>query len=149
MCMKKAQVLCIYMDNCATGDTVDQLATGFSVDTNASPLSTSPTTRWGIAAELNILASRAFPTTFSPPPMTTTFLAHARPSVYNLRSAMEKLERSTGVSLRAATAEAYRWRRCSTSGVASESLPEVETVSATMKTAIIDLTVKTLTWLHC
>ena len=51
---------------------------------------------------------------------------------------MEELERSTGVSLRAATTEAYRWRRSSTTGVASESLPEVETVSATLKTAILD-----------
>ena len=57
--MKKAQVLRIYMDNCARGDTVDQLATGVSVDTNAPSLSTSPTTRWGIATELNNLASRA------------------------------------------------------------------------------------------
>ena len=53
-------------------------------------------------------------TTFPPPPMSTTFPAHARPSVYNLTSPMEKLERSTGGSLRVATAEAYRWRRCST-----------------------------------
>ena len=57
--MKKAQVLRIYMDNCARGDTVDQLATGVSVYTNAPSLSTSPTTQWGITAELNNLASRA------------------------------------------------------------------------------------------
>ena len=245
--MKKAQVLRIYMDNCARGDTVNQLATGVSVDTNAPSLSTSPTTRWGIAAELNNLASRArqrgqptpavttsaagistsragvrvspetlirdairdgdshvtsnrepladvvrnlqrsmmemtdqlgqviqhrriadgtsttvgssdtpqttglptmtgfpptpqttgLPLTFPPPP-TTTSIAPARPYVNNLTSAMEELERSTGVSLRAATTEAYRWRRSSTTGVASESLPEVETVSATLKTAILD-----------
>ena len=78
------------------------------------------------------------PTTFPPPPMTTIFPAHARPYVNNLVSVMEELERSTGVSLRAAMAEAYRWRRCSTTGVASESLLEVETFSATLKTAILD-----------
>ena len=35
--LKKAQVLRIYMDNCARGDTVDQLATGVSNDTNNPP----------------------------------------------------------------------------------------------------------------
>ena len=49
-----------------------------------------------------------------------------------------RTQHSIGVSLRAATAETYRWRRCSTTGVTSESLPEIETVSAMLKTAILD-----------
>ena len=242
--LKKAQVLRIYMDNCAsTGDTVDQHATEVSADTTAPSMSTSPTTRWGIAAELNSLASRArqrqrdlptpavttsaagnptpadswrlgvspddetliqnrdshvtaqpladvvhnlqramenmteqlghviqhrriadrtsttvdtsdtpqttgLPTTtilpptpqttIPPHPMTTTFTAPARPNVNNLTTAMQEIERASGVSLRAATADAYRWRCGSTTGVASENLPEVETVSATLRNAILD-----------
>ena len=51
---------------------------------------------------------------------------------------MEELEHSTVVSLHATTTEGYQWRRCSATGVTSESLPEVETVSATLKEAILD-----------
>ncbi|KAK2174366.1 hypothetical protein NP493_807g01038 [Ridgeia piscesae] len=51
---------------------------------------------------------------------------------------MEELEHSTGVSLHATTTEGYQWRRCSATGVTSESLLEVETVSATLKEAILD-----------
>ena len=42
--MKKAQVLRIYMDNCVTDDTVDQLATGVSVDIMLCPVNLADNT---------------------------------------------------------------------------------------------------------
>ena len=68
--------------------------------------------------------------------MTATF--PARPSVYNLTSVMEEIERSIRVSLRAAPADVYRWQRSSTTGVASENLREIETVSAILRATILE-----------
>ena len=76
--MKKAQILRIYMDNCARGDMVEQLATEVSIDTNAPFMSTSPMTRWEIAAELQ--RQRGLPT-----PAVTTSAAGISTSTASLR----------------------------------------------------------------
>ena len=61
-------------------------------------------------------------------------------TVYNLTTAMEDIERSTCTSLRATSAfvDTTRWQQRSTAGFASESQPEVETVSPALRSAILD-----------
>ena len=61
-------------------------------------------------------------------------------TVFNLTTAMEDIERSTGTSLRATSAfvGSTRWQHGSTAGFASESLPEVETVSPALRSAILE-----------
>ena len=61
-------------------------------------------------------------------------------TTFTLTTAMEDIERSTGTSLRATSAfiDTTRWQPRSTAGFASESLPEVETVSPALRSAILD-----------
>ena len=61
-------------------------------------------------------------------------------TVYNLTTAMEDIERSTGTSLRATSGfvDSTRWQQRSTAGFVSESLPEVETVSPALRSAILE-----------
>ena len=64
----------------------------------------------------------------------------AAATTFNLTTVMEKIERSTGTSLRATSAfvNSTIWQQRSTAGFASESLPEVDTVSPALRSAILD-----------
>ena len=85
-------------------------------------------------------SSGASPRTIHDPNTAPTTQSFPRPNVFSLTTAMETIERSTGVSLRSAPAfaDTFRWQRCATNGVASESLPDVETVSPALRAAILD-----------
>ncbi|KAI0240521.1 hypothetical protein LSAT2_008751, partial [Lamellibrachia satsuma] len=58
---------------------------------------------------------------------------------YTLTTAMTSIERATEKSLRyePAFADSYRWQ-CSTSGILSENLPDVETVSPALRSSILE-----------
>ena len=58
---------------------------------------------------------------------------------YTLTTAMTSIERAMEKSLRfePAFADSYRWP-CSTSGIPSENLPDVETVSPDLRSAILE-----------
>ena len=62
-----------------------------------------------------------------------------RNGTYTLTTAMTSIERAMEKSLRSepASADSYRWL-CSTSGIPSENLPDVETVSPALRSAILD-----------
>ena len=53
-----------------------------------------------------------------------------QPNMFSLTTALEKFKRSTGASL--------QWQCCTTTAVASESLPDIETVSPPLRAAILD-----------
>ena len=74
----------------------------------------------------------------APTPMRSSRVGFG--TVYNLTTAMEDIERSTCTSPRATSAfvDTTRWQQRSTAGYASESLPEVETVSPALRSAILD-----------
>ena len=62
-----------------------------------------------------------------------------RNGTYTLTTAMTSIERAMEKSLRSepAFADSYRWP-CSTSGIPSENLPDVETVSPALRSAILE-----------
>ena len=73
-------------------------------------------------------------------PMRSSRVGCGTVTTYNLTTAMEDIERSTRTSLRATSAfvDTTRWQQRTTAGYASESLPEVETVSPALRSAILD-----------
>ena len=73
-------------------------------------------------------------------PMRSSRVGCGTVTTYNLTTAMEDIERSTRSSLRATSAfvDTTRWQQRTTAGYASESLPEVETVSPALRSAILE-----------